>query len=97
MSNLDMIKEIEEICKVTSLKQHGAKMATVLFNKWLFEEMQTYPDLSSKAVLALVNDRDKLEAVKIYRQETGLPLIECKRAIEDFMVDQWGFERFPQK
>lgn len=94
MNNLDMLKELEEICSVASIKHHGAKMATVIFNKWLFEEMQTYPDLSPEAVLALVNEKDKIKAIKIYRQETGMPLIECKTAIEAFMVEQWGVDRF---
>ena len=94
MNNIDMIKKLEEICTVGTLKTHGAKMATVLFNLWLFDEMGTYPDLPSEAVMAL-NDQEKLKAVKIYKQETGLPLIECKRAVEAFMLRQWGIDRFP--
>lgn len=94
---LKTLMQIEEICNTPALKKSGVQIVTVIFNKWLFDKMETWPDLPSEAVLALCNDQAKLTAVKIYKDHTGLPLLECKRAIESFMFKQWGFERFPQK
>ncbi len=96
-NNLETLMQIEEICNISALKKSGVQIANVVYNQWLFDKMEAWPDLPSEAVLALCNNQDKLRAVRIYKEYTGLPLIECKRAIESFMVKQWGFERFPSK
>lgn len=93
---LQSIEQISSICNTASLKAKGAEICEVLFNQYIFEEFGKYPDLSPDAVEKL-RLRKKLDAVKIYRNETGLSLIECKRAIENYMMEVYGHTSFPPK
>ena len=94
MNKLQAIEQINDICNTVSMKAKGAEICKVLFNQYIFEEFGKYPDLSPSAVEEL-HLREKLKAVKIYRDQTGFPLIECKRAIENYMLEVYGCDRFP--
>jgi ribosomal protein L7/L12 len=93
-NKLEVIEQISSICTTFSLKVKGAEICKVLFNQYIFEEFSQYPELPPSAVEAL-NVEQKLQAIKIYKNETGLPLVECKRAIENYMLEVYGCDRFP--
>jgi ribosomal protein L7/L12 len=95
MNKLQAIEQITDICNTVSMKAKGAEICKVLFNQYIFDEFCQYPDLPSSAVEAL-HDSEKLQAIKIYRDQTGLPLIECKRAVENYMMLTYGYDRFPK-
>lgn len=94
MNKLEAIEQIANICNSVPMKNKGVEICKVLFNQYIFEEFGKYPDLSPSAVETL-HLRKKLDAIKIYRDDTGLPLIDCKRAVEKHMVEIYGCDRFP--
>jgi hypothetical protein len=50
----------------------------------------------SQAERQYLNDRQKLNAVKNYRNRTGKSLMDSKRDIEDYMVHHYGCKTFSQ-
>jgi hypothetical protein len=94
MNRLEAIKQIEEICSTTEMKSKGVEICKILFNQYIFEEFGMYPELPPQCVKSL-NDKQKLEAVRQYRNATGLSLLECKRAVENYMMEEYGCDRFP--
>ena len=85
MNRLEAIKQIQEICSTTEMKRKGVEMCKILFNQYIFEEFGMYPELSPECIESL-NLEQKLEAVKHYRNATGLSLLDSKRAIENYMM-----------
>lgn len=92
-NRLEVIEQISSICNTVSLKAKGAEICKVLFNQYIFEEFGKYPDLPPSAVEAL-NAKQKLQAIKIYKEETGLRLLGCKQAIENYMLEVYDCDRF---
>lgn len=93
MNKLQAIEQITNICNTVSMKAKGAEICKVLFNQYIFDEFGQYPDLPSDAVEAL-HDSEKLRAIKIYRDQSGLPLIECKRAVDNYMMKVYDCNNF---
>ncbi len=94
MNKLDAIKQIEEICSTSQMKSKGAEMCKILFNQYIFEAFGMHPELPPECIESL-NLEQKLEAIKHYKNATGLTLLECKRAVENYMMKEYGRDRFP--
>lgn len=94
MNRLEAIKQIEEICSTTEMKSKGVEICKILFNQYIFEAFGMYPELPPECIESL-NLEKKLEAIKHYRNATGLSLLECKRAVENYMMKEYGYDRFP--
>lgn len=94
MNKLQAIEQIADICNTVSMKARGAEICKVLFNQYIFDEFCQYPDLPPDAVEAL-HDSEKIQAIKIYRDQTGLPLIESKRAVDNYMMKVYDCNSFP--
>lgn len=70
------------------------ELANYLFERELFSA-----GLTGNLVMAEVNaleDKKKLEAVKLYKNRTGCSLMEGKLAIEAYMQEQYGCVSFAQ-
>ena len=94
MNKLEAIEQITDICNTVAMKANAVEICKVLFNQYIFEELGQYPDMTADAVEAL-HRSDKLQAIKSYRNQTGLPLLECKRAVEAYMYSTYGYDKFP--
>ena len=94
MNQLDAIKQIAEICSTTEMKRKGAEMSKILFNQYIFEKFDIYPEPPPECIESLNLER-KLDAVKNYKNATGLSLLDSKRAIENYMMRVYGRDRFP--
>lgn len=62
---------------------------TKVYLKLIMErlEIEVQSRLSERIKAIAIDPKNKIEAMKLYRQETGASLLEAKDAIEDFLEE----------